>query len=84
MTTLDRASETQAEAIELAKLPPKPGFSWQRVGVPIAAVLIALFCLAPILWQLLTSVKVNADISAVPTVYFPTRFFAAFYQPAHQ
>ncbi|NJL21160.1 MAG: carbohydrate ABC transporter permease [Leptolyngbyaceae cyanobacterium SM1_3_5] len=40
----------------------------------IAIVAVVIFCLAPILWQLLTSFKVNEDITAVPTVYFPTRF----------
>jgi multiple sugar transport system permease protein len=39
----------------------------------VAVVAIALFCLAPILWQVLTSFKVNEDISAIPNVYFPTR-----------
>ncbi|MBW4471645.1 MAG: carbohydrate ABC transporter permease [Stenomitos rutilans HA7619-LM2] len=39
----------------------------------VAVVAIAIFCLAPMLWQLLTSFKVNEDISAVPNVYFPTR-----------
>nr|WP_290223652.1 carbohydrate ABC transporter permease [Trichocoleus desertorum] len=74
MTTLDRPPGSQSDEIAVAQQPPKPGFSWQRLGLPIAAVLIAVFCLAPILWQLLTSIKVNTDISAVPTVYFPTRF----------
>lgn len=39
----------------------------------VAVVAIAIFCLAPMLWQLLTSFKVNEDIAAVPNVYFPTR-----------
>ena len=39
----------------------------------LAVVAIVLFCLAPILWQVLTSFKVNEDISAIPNVYFPTR-----------
>lgn len=39
----------------------------------ICIVAIALFVLAPILWQLLTSVKLNRDISAVPNVYFPAK-----------
>jgi multiple sugar transport system permease protein len=30
-----------------------------------------LFSLAPILWQVLTSLKTTADIAAVPNVYFP-------------
>jgi multiple sugar transport system permease protein len=40
----------------------------------LAIVAVLLFTLAPVLWQLLTSFKVNEDISAVPTVYFPTRY----------
>ncbi len=45
----------------------------------IVIILITLFCLAPILWQVLTSVKVNADISAIPTVYLPQRFTLSHY-----
>ncbi|WP_225882709.1 carbohydrate ABC transporter permease [Thalassoporum mexicanum] len=37
-------------------------------------VAIAAFSLGPILWQFLTSVKVNKDIIAVPNVYFPTQY----------
>ena len=40
----------------------------------LAIILVAIFCLAPFLWQVLTSFKVNEDISALPTVYFPTRY----------
>ncbi len=32
-----------------------------------------LFFLGPILWQVLTSVKLNKDISAIPNVYFPSQ-----------
>ncbi len=39
----------------------------------VAVVAIAVFCLAPMLWQLLTSFKVNEDIAAVPNVYLPRR-----------
>ncbi|MDZ8258047.1 carbohydrate ABC transporter permease [Nostoc sp. ChiQUE01b] len=49
-------------------------FSLKKILLPIIVVLIVLFSLAPALWQLLTSFKVNEDIAAVPTVYFPTRF----------
>lgn len=45
----------------------------------LAIALVCIFCLAPILWQLLTSVKVNADIAAVPNVFFPTRFTLSHY-----
>ncbi len=43
--------------------------------------LIALcgFCLAPILWQVGTSFKTNADIAALPTVYFPDRLTLTHY-----
>ncbi|MBN3886222.1 MAG: carbohydrate ABC transporter permease [Nostoc sp.] len=49
-------------------------FSLKKILLFIIIVLIVLFSLAPALWQLLTSFKVNEDIAAVPTVYFPTRF----------
>ncbi len=38
-----------------------------------AVIAVVLFCLAPVLWQVLTSFKVNEDIVAIPNVYFPTR-----------
>ena len=40
----------------------------------VSILLVVSFFLAPIFWQLLTSIKVNADISAVPSVYFPSRY----------
>ncbi|MDX2097633.1 MAG: carbohydrate ABC transporter permease [Leptolyngbyaceae cyanobacterium bins.59] len=57
----------------------KPKMTWRSILLPIAVVLVALFCLAPVLWQLQTSFKVNQDISAVPTVYFPTRYTLSHY-----
>jgi multiple sugar transport system permease protein len=45
----------------------------QQLIVPISALLIAAYFLAPIIWQVLTSFKVNADISAIPNVYIPKR-----------
>lgn len=48
--------------------------SWKKILTTLAVLLVVIFCLAPVLWQVLTSFKVNEDISAVPTVYFPTRF----------
>ncbi|MBD2460318.1 carbohydrate ABC transporter permease [Oscillatoria sp. FACHB-1407] len=70
MTTL------QQDRIVAAPHPPKrdANLVWLRrllLGLAILAVL--LISLAPVLWQLLTSFKVNEDISQVPTVYFPTR-----------
>ncbi|MGI0491467.1 carbohydrate ABC transporter permease [Alkalinema pantanalense CENA528] len=46
----------------------------------IVIAIVILFCLAPILWQLLTSFKTNAEIAAIPNVYFPTSLTLAHYQ----
>ncbi len=46
----------------------------QYLWLGVAIALVVIFSLAPVMWQLLTSFKVNQDISKVPTVYFPTRF----------
>lgn len=48
-------------------------FNWRRIVLPISVFLVVIFVMGPILWQILTSFKVNADISAVPAVYIPTR-----------
>lgn len=40
----------------------------------LAAIAVVLLSLAPVLWQLLTSLKINADIVAVPTIYWPETF----------
>ncbi|MEW6492680.1 MAG: carbohydrate ABC transporter permease [Cyanobacteriota bacterium] len=55
-------------------------FDWRKIVLPIAVLLVVLFFLGPVLWQLLTSFKVNADISAVPSVYFPKRLTLEHYQ----
>ena len=46
-------------------------FNWQKILLPIAAIAVVVFFMGPILWQVLTSVKLNRDISAVPTIYIP-------------
>jgi multiple sugar transport system permease protein len=53
--------------------PSQKTFEIRQLIVPISAILIAAYFLAPIIWQVLTSFKVNADISAVPNVYIPKR-----------
>lgn len=52
----------------------KLSVSWQKILLTLAVILVVVFCLAPILWQVLTSFKFNEDIAAVPTKYFPTRY----------
>jgi multiple sugar transport system permease protein len=51
----------------------------RSLGFRLAIALLVFVCLAPILWQCLTSVKVNADIAALPNVYLPKRFTFAHY-----
>jgi multiple sugar transport system permease protein len=55
-------------------------FSLRSILFWVLVVAIAAFSLAPVLWQFLTSVKVNQDIIAVPNVYFPTRYTGDHYQ----
>lgn len=55
-------------------------FNWRKIVLPISVFLVVGFFMAPILWQVLTSFKVNADISAVPNVYFPRRLTLEHYQ----
>ncbi len=42
-----------------------------RVLLWVGVVLTVILCLAPVFWQLLTSFKTNAAISAIPTIYLP-------------
>ncbi|HEY9741664.1 MAG TPA: carbohydrate ABC transporter permease [Coleofasciculaceae cyanobacterium] len=55
-------------------------FNWRKILLPISVLLVVIFFMAPILWQVLTSFKVNADISAVPSVYFPRQLTLDHYQ----
>ena len=45
----------------------------KRIILWLSILLVLMFVLGPILWQLLTSFKLNQDISAIPNIYFPTR-----------
>ena len=45
-----------------------------RFILPVLIFLLLGFNLGPVLWQLLTSLKVNADISNVPNIYVPSRY----------
>jgi len=58
----------------------------QALNLSISALLlwagifvVVVFFLMPILWQILTSIKVNDDISAIPNVYLPSRFTSEHY-----
>jgi len=45
----------------------------KRALVALAALALAAFCLAPFLWSVLTSVKPNAEVFAIPPTYVPER-----------
>lgn len=45
----------------------------RAITLTLAISLLMIFCLAPVLWQLLTSIKVNADIETTPNIYWPSR-----------
>ena len=62
------------EDIDRDALKRSGGSIVKRLILPISAALTVIFCLAPILWQLLTSFKVDADIAAIPNVYIPSRY----------
>ncbi len=66
MTAIPDSSTPKTQAVELNIL--------KQVILPLGILMLLIFCLAPILWQLLTSIKVNKDISAVPNIYFPSQF----------
>ncbi|MBE9190970.1 carbohydrate ABC transporter permease [Gloeocapsopsis crepidinum LEGE 06123] len=68
MTATPEVVSTTPRQAGGAKIP------WRKILTTIAVILVVIFCLAPVMWQVLTSFKVNEDIAAVPTVYFPTRY----------
>ena len=48
------------------------GIPWMRVLLWAAVVFTVIFSLAPVLWQVLTSIKTNEAITADAVVYFPS------------
>jgi multiple sugar transport system permease protein len=51
-----------------------------KIILALSIIAIALFFLLPILWQILTSLKFNEDISAIPNIYLPQRITFEHYQ----
>ncbi|MEO1069777.1 MAG: carbohydrate ABC transporter permease [Cyanobacteria bacterium J06638_6] len=51
--------------------PSKRTIPWQRILLWGAIAFTVIFSLAPVLWQVLTSIKTNAAITSTPVVYFP-------------
>ena len=58
----------------------KKSLSPSKVLFWLGIILIVVFFSAPILWQILTSLKLNQDISAIPNIYFPNRFTVEHYE----
>lgn len=51
----------------------KSGIKSKQIVLWIGIILVLIFVMLPILWQILTSVKLNNEIQAVPNVYIPSR-----------
>lgn len=54
--------------------------TWRTWVLPLSVFLLVVFCLAPALWQVLTSFKTNEAIAAIPTLYFPQELTLRHYQ----
>ena len=50
----------------------KSGIKSKQIVLWIGIILVLIFVILPILWQILTSVKLNNEIQAVPNVYIPS------------
>lgn len=46
--------------------------NWKKILLWAGVIFMVLFCLLPVLWQLLTSLKTNEAIAKLQTVYFPS------------
>lgn len=44
----------------------------RNIASGIGIIFVVIFCLAPAMWQLLTSFKVNEAITSIPNVYLPS------------
>jgi multiple sugar transport system permease protein len=66
---------TAIPKIETKPIPPRVQINFiKQILLPVGIFFMLIFCLAPIFWQLLTSIKVSEDISAVPNIYFPSQY----------
>jgi multiple sugar transport system permease protein len=65
--------------MSLAKPKQALNLSFSAFWLGLGILTIVVFFLAPILWQILTSVKLNEDISAIPNIYLPSQFTGEHY-----
>ncbi|TVP64185.1 MAG: carbohydrate ABC transporter permease [Leptolyngbya sp. LCM1.Bin17] len=65
MTTVTKPTAPTPSSTSDSSIP------WKRILLWLAIAFTVIFSLAPVLWQVLTSIKTNAAITADPTVYFP-------------
>jgi len=59
-------------AIAEQKTTQKSGIDTKKIILWLGVILLLIFVMLPILWQILTSLKVNDEIQAVPNVYIPS------------
>ncbi|MDY7020949.1 MAG: carbohydrate ABC transporter permease [Cyanobacteriota bacterium] len=60
-----------AKTVSNKTAPPSISINLKSIILGIGIICTVVFCLAPILWQVLTSFKTNEAISALPAIYFP-------------
>jgi len=61
----------QKETATTTTPPSKPKLPNRKIALIVGIIFVAVFCLAPALWQVLTSFKINEAIATVPNVYLP-------------
>lgn len=52
--------------------PSKSAIPQKKIALGIGIIFVILFCLAPAMWQVLTSFKINEAITNIPNIYFPS------------
>jgi multiple sugar transport system permease protein len=62
----------QKQTATTATTSPKPKLPNRKIALIVGIIFVAVFCLAPALWQVLTSFKINEAIATVPNVYLPS------------
>lgn len=66
--------------MNLFRSSPRSGFLFKSILLGLCILAIAAFALMPILWQVLTSFKLDSDIVALPAIYFPRQITADHYR----
>jgi multiple sugar transport system permease protein len=69
MTIAQKEKQVSTETVSQPKPPQLPK---RKIALGLGIVFVVVFCLAPAMWQVLTSFKINEAIATVPNVYLPS------------